>query len=79
MKPLLRDVFREAIDRAKQMGIWDKLNVEQREALVSKYLLQQYNSVISPSQAGTASTEVPGRSAFLSSKTQFMQESHQFV
>jgi hypothetical protein len=43
MQPLLQDVFRDTIDKTKQLGMWEKLTIKQREALVSKYLLEHYN------------------------------------
>jgi hypothetical protein len=43
MQPLLQDIFRDTIDKTKQLGMWEKLTIKQREALVSKYLLEHYN------------------------------------
>lgn len=43
MQPLLEDVFRDAINKARQLGIWERLTIRQKEALVSKYLLEHYN------------------------------------
>ena len=43
MQPLLKDVFRDAISKARQLGVWERLNIAQKEALVSKYLLEHYN------------------------------------
>ncbi len=51
MPLLLQDVFREAIDKTKQLGMWEKLTIKQREALVSKYLLEYYNKKRSPLKA----------------------------
>jgi len=42
-QPLLEDIFRDTIDKTKQLGLWEKLTIEQKEALVSKYLLDYYN------------------------------------
>ena len=39
----LQDVFSSTIDKAKQMGMWEKLTVQQQERLLSKYLLEYYN------------------------------------
>ncbi len=47
MQPLLRDVFRDTIDKTKQLGMWEKLTIKQKEALVSKYLLEYYNKKLS--------------------------------
>jgi hypothetical protein len=43
MQKLLQDVFREAIDKTKQIGMWEKLTIEQKEALVSRYLQEYHN------------------------------------
>lgn len=43
MQPLLQDIFRDTIDKTKQLGMWEKLTIKQRETLVSKYLLEHYN------------------------------------
>ncbi len=45
MQPLLQDVFRDTIDKAKQLGMWEKLTIRQKEALVRKYLLEYYNKL----------------------------------
>jgi hypothetical protein len=47
MQPLLQDVFRDTIDKTKQLGMWEKLTIKQKEALVSKYLLEYYNKRLS--------------------------------
>ncbi len=51
MQPLLEDVFRDTIDKTKQLGMWEKLTIKQREALVSKYLLEYYNKKRSQQKA----------------------------
>ena len=43
MQTLLQDVFRDAIDKTKQLGMWEKLTIKQKEALVSRYLQEYYN------------------------------------
>ena len=43
MRTLLQDVFRDMIDKTKQLGMWEKLTIKQKEALVSRYLLEHYN------------------------------------
>ncbi len=52
MQQLLQDIFREAINKAKQIGIWDKLTMEQREALVTKALLHSFMNAVAPKQQG---------------------------
>lgn len=44
MPQLLQDVFREAINKAKETGVWAKLTMKQRETLVSKSLLYHFNA-----------------------------------
>jgi hypothetical protein len=39
----LQDVFSSTIDKAKQMSMWEKLTIQQKEGLVSKYLLEYFN------------------------------------
>ncbi len=43
MQTLLQDVFRDAIDKTKQLGMWEKLTIKQKEELVSRYLQEYYN------------------------------------
>ncbi len=43
MQPLLEDIFRDAVNKTKQLGVWEKLTIKQKETLVSKYLLECYN------------------------------------
>ncbi len=54
MQPLLQDVFRDTIDKTKQLGMWEKLTIKQKEALVSKYLLEYYNKLSNLKIAATA-------------------------
>jgi hypothetical protein len=51
MQPLLEDVFRDAINKARQLGMWEKLTIKQKEGLVSKYLLEHYNKKRSHQEA----------------------------
>ena len=51
MQPLLEDVFRDAISKARQLGMWEKLTIKQKEGLVSKYLLEHYNKEQSQQKA----------------------------
>lgn len=51
MQPLLEDVFRDAISKARQLGMWEKLTIKQKEALVSRYLLEHYNKKRSQQKA----------------------------
>lgn len=50
MQPLLQDIFRDTIDKTKQLGMWEKMTIKQKEALVSKYLLEYYNKKRSSSK-----------------------------
>lgn len=50
MQLLLQDVFRDTIEKTKQLGMWEKLTIKQKEALVSKYLLEYYNKKRSSSK-----------------------------
>ena len=43
MQQLLQDVFRDTISKTRELGMWEKLTLKQKEALVSKYLLEYYN------------------------------------
>jgi hypothetical protein len=42
MQLLLQDVFRDTISKTKQLGMWEKMTISQKEALVRKYLLEYY-------------------------------------
>jgi hypothetical protein len=44
MRPLLRDVFRDTISKVKRLGMWEKLTIQQKESLVSRYILERYNN-----------------------------------
>ena len=37
------DVFHDTIDKGKQLGLWEKMTIKQKEELVSKFLLEYYN------------------------------------
>jgi hypothetical protein len=50
MQPLLQDIFRDTIEKTKQLGMWEKMTIKQKEALVSKYLLEYYNKKRSSSK-----------------------------
>ena len=50
MQPLLQDIFRDTIDKTKQLGMWEKMTIKQKEALVSQYLLEYYNKKRSSSK-----------------------------
>jgi hypothetical protein len=50
MQPLLQDIFRDTIEKTKQLGMWEKMTIKQKEALVSKYLLEYYNKKLSNSK-----------------------------
>jgi hypothetical protein len=39
----LQDVFSNTISKAKELGMWEKLTLRQKESLVSKYLLEYFN------------------------------------
>jgi hypothetical protein len=39
------DVFREAIEKAKKSGAWEKLSQQQQAEMISKYLQKQYGAV----------------------------------
>ena len=43
MKPLLRDVFSDTVEKVKELGMWEKLTVGQKETLVRKCILEHYN------------------------------------
>ncbi len=54
MQPLLGDIFSDAIAKAKQLGMWEKLTISQKESLVSKYILEYYNKKRSQQKASAA-------------------------
>jgi hypothetical protein len=58
MQHLLRDAFSHAISRAKQNGIWEKMTLAQKEALVTKYLLLSYEHIGKTQQTGVSSEPV---------------------
>jgi hypothetical protein len=38
----MRDIFREAVEKAKKSGVWEKLTLPQQEELVAKYLQKHF-------------------------------------
>ncbi len=50
MRQLLRDIFRDTIIKAKKTGVWERLTMPQKEALLSKSLLQHFKNESDPEQ-----------------------------
>ena len=44
MHKSLGEVFRDAIDKSKELGTWEQMTMKQKEELVSKYLLEYFNN-----------------------------------
>ncbi len=38
----MRDIFREAVEKAKKSGVWEKLTLSQQEELVAKYIQKHF-------------------------------------
>ncbi len=57
MQRLLQDIFREAINKAKQAGVWEKLTLKQREVLVSKAILHYFKNACAPGQSGATAAQ----------------------
>jgi hypothetical protein len=55
MQTLLQDIFSDTISKVKQLGMWEKLTIEQKEMLVSKYILEHYNRKKSQQKAAANS------------------------
>ena len=39
----MQDIFREAVEKAKKSGVWEKLTPSQQEELVTKYLQKHFD------------------------------------
>lgn len=55
MRYLLRDILRDAIDAAKESGIWQLLTAEEKEDVVT-YFLREYGSVMEEIEASRGRT-----------------------
>jgi hypothetical protein len=55
----MRDIFREALARARKSAVWDRLAPDQREALVTR-CIQKYFEMVN---RGVMSESRPTRSA----------------
>jgi hypothetical protein len=41
----MRDILREAIEKAKKSGVWEQLTQQQQAEMISKYLQKQHGAV----------------------------------